>query len=282
MPQARIVSTSVPELRSGVNFSRIVNVLSRPPSRKTADRLATSISATLVIALTVTVIVSYLRSGDWGVARLMSTGADGSRSEPQNEDLLLTFPGVIRPPILSAGDIGWNDEDEVIGVTVDGRSRAYLVASLGRPARHIVNDMVGPVPVSVTYCNIDRCARAFTRAGGEGPLDLSIGGLSESTSLILLADGVRFRQKTLQPYARSGPQSAFPYQEVPVTVTTWKRWREAHPDTLASSDRVEMQPPPGMGPGGPGTSKAERGLRAEGGGKTPRRGNLDSTRTVGP
>ena len=56
-------------------------------------------------------------------------------------------------------------DQPVIGVTAGGRHRAYLVRALSLGAKsHIVNDVVGGVPVSVTYCDIYTCTRLFIEA----------------------------------------------------------------------------------------------------------------------
>ncbi len=74
-----------------------------------------------------------------------------------SNDLLRTMPGVMQPPVADPLEISWSGEEEVVGVTVNGQSRAYLVEALSRPDYHIINDMIGLVPVSITYCNINRC-----------------------------------------------------------------------------------------------------------------------------
>jgi hypothetical protein len=151
-----------------------------------------------------------------------------------SRDLLHTFPGVIEPPFLSSSEAPWNDEDQVIGVVVRGQARAYLVSALSRPDRHVINDRIGQIPVSITYCNIDLCARAFTKEGTDSHLDLAVGGQHNFRGLLLLVGNARFYQNSLEPYEPGQPLSRFPYQELPLTVTTWKTWRELHPNTQAS------------------------------------------------
>ena len=79
-------------------------------------------------------------------------GPDG----PQELELvtLLGFdgiPAILDPLFVSSGDADeWMEPDEqVLGLTINGDSRAYSVRMLSR--HEIVNDVVGGMPVAVTW-----------------------------------------------------------------------------------------------------------------------------------
>ncbi len=163
--------------------------------------------------------------------------SEDNASRSNSNDLLRTMPGVMQPPVADPLEISWSSEEEVVGVTVNGQSRAYLVEVLSRPDYHIINDLIGLVPVSITYCNINRCARAFTQEGAKTPLDLAVGGQHNLRELLLMVNGARFHQDDLKPYDPGHDPAAFPYQQVPLTVTTWGKWKNLHPDTQASVPR---------------------------------------------
>ena len=175
--------------------------------------------------------------------------SEDNASRSNSNDLLRIMPGVIQPPVVDPLNVPWKNEEEVVGVTVNGQSRAYLVEALSRPDYHIINDLIGLVPVSITYCNINRCARAFTQEGAKTPLDIAIGGQHNLRELLLLVDGARFHQDDLKPYDPGHGPASFPYQQVPLTVTTWGKWKKLHPDTRASVPRPlpSMQPPRNAG-----------------------------------
>ena len=61
------------------------------------------------------------------------------------------IPVILDPQFVSAGDADqWMELDEqVLGLTINGDSRAYSVRMLSR--HEIVNDVVGGVPVAVTW-----------------------------------------------------------------------------------------------------------------------------------
>src|SRR5262249_39648009 len=134
---------------------------------------------------------------------------------------------------VPAADAHVADDAEVLGVFVGGRARAYLVEAMGGVGQkpHLVNDVVGGQAVSVSYCNDTRCARVFTdKDAGSQPLGVTVGGFLESKGMALRIGDVDYLQQTGENLSTpDGP--AFPYPELPHERTTWKKWRDAHPDT---------------------------------------------------
>lgn len=148
---------------------------------------------------------------------------DAGRIYPRSD-----LPGFAVPPIRAAADAGLAADDEIIGVLVGGRSRAYLVRALVFPW-HVVNDVIGGQAVSVTYCDRARCMRVFTKESANKPLQLDIAGQMES-GLILRIGNVEYSQKTGENLT-SPKDAPLPYSDMQFARTTWRQWREAHPDT---------------------------------------------------
>jgi hypothetical protein len=163
---------------------------------------------------------------------------------PTLPDTEADAPGIRQPPARPASEADLGDGERVIGVAAGGRSRAYSVPSLSRgPASHVINDVLGGVPVTVTYCDVRDCARVFTSDTGGTPLGLSVGGF-RAGGMVMKLDGRSYRQDTGAPLdADGGP--AFPYRTLPAEETTWAEWRHAHPDTDLS---VPQGPPEGFRP----------------------------------
>jgi hypothetical protein len=138
-----------------------------------------------------------------------------------------TAPGVMRPAVRPAKSAGLADEAEVIGIVVGGKARAYSVQALSSTNRHVVNDLVGDIPATVTYCNRTRCAGVFTDARRGRPLDVWLGGFYGDQMLIKVGDDF-FGQESGKPQR---PGAVFPYTRLTHQLTTWKAWRLAHPDT---------------------------------------------------
>jgi len=135
------------------------------------------------------------------------------------------IPGLVRPVAQTAADANLSDDQLVIGIQVDDRARAYSVDYLSTPQTHVVNDVLAGRPVTVTYCNVQNCARVFAGDGAD-PLDVGVGGYDQG--LLLLLNGQRYRQESGDGFDSS---DRFPYLPQPFVRTTWKKWREAHPDT---------------------------------------------------
>src|SRR5262245_51141347 len=90
------------------------------------------------------------------------TAAGGAAPRPVFGELSEMFPVVSLPPTRDAASARLDDHAEVIGVSAGGRFRAYELASLAPADRHALNDVVGGVAVTVTYCNMSNCVRVFT------------------------------------------------------------------------------------------------------------------------
>jgi hypothetical protein len=159
------------------------------------------------------------------------------REGPTSDRYIVRAKGIRQPPARPTEEAGLSDEEEILGVVVGGASRAYRLASMRGSAQHIVNDVIAGIPLSVTYCDITECVRAFT-GPGTAPLALDQGGLMHDR-MVLSVGGVDFLQDSGEPI-EPGAGVAFPYATYPCTRTTWKAWREAHPQT----DAWAGTPPP--------------------------------------
>ncbi len=145
--------------------------------------------------------------------------------------------GVIRPPTVEAAKAGLEDDAEVLGVEVKGAARAYRLATLSDINRHIVNDTVNGVPVSVLYCDLNDCARAYTGPASPDPLPIRLAGMKFG-DLILKVGKVFYKHSTAQALEGTrfpgDPDSSLPplpFSPTAVTRTTWGAWKQHHPGT---------------------------------------------------
>ena len=219
--------------RSVTGFEFVSRLLARMNSEVPAWLILAFIAAYVTVAA----LAAYRSPETRRLARMDRDESGDNASRSNSNDLLRILPGVVQPLVVDPLNVPWKNEDEVVGVTVNGQSRAYLVEALSRPDYHIINDLIGLVPVSITYCNINRCAPAFTQEGAKRRLDIAIGGQHNLRELLLFVDGARFHQDNLKPYEPGHGSASFPYQHLPLTVTTWGKWKTLHPDTRASMPR---------------------------------------------
>ena len=147
---------------------------------------------------------------------------------------LLQIPPVQLPKIVGARFAGLPDDAKVLGVEAGNRHRAYAVSAFTEINEHVMNDLVGDVPITVTYCNRTRCARVFTDPKGNQPLNIAVGGWTGEPGngpggeLLLRIDSNHYYQDTGE--ALEGGAS-LPYPQIEFEQTTWGNWRKAHPDT---------------------------------------------------
>jgi len=75
------------------------------------------------------------------------------------------------------------DETPVVGVSIGGDARAYLIPIL--EYHQVVNDEVGGVPVAVTYDPLTGAARVFERKVGDRTLRFGVSGLVWNSGFLL-------------------------------------------------------------------------------------------------
>lgn len=139
------------------------------------------------------------------------------------------LPGLRKPPALPAAKATVPDDAEVIGLSVGGRHRAYLVTAMSRLGSHVIDDLVDGVPVTVTFCDRSGCTRVFTDPETAEPLPVDLGGLQEDKMLLRFKNVFYDQESGERIDGVQGP--AFPYPDHPFVRTTWKKWKEEHPDT---------------------------------------------------
>lgn len=61
------------------------------------------------------------------------------------------FDAITEPNILSANKAGIAGSELVLGVTVNGESRAYPINQLTGPRREIINDTLGGTAIAATW-----------------------------------------------------------------------------------------------------------------------------------
>ena len=177
----------------------------------------------------------------YGVERLwLRSWAQLSRYNdgPANGPSWLDFEtdGLTQPPTFGpteaevAGAVA--DDEAVIGVAVDGETRAYPVSALSDRSRHVVNDVVAGVPVTVTYCDIDDRARGFTGPGAS-PLPIGLRGLRDDR-MVLRCEGVLYLQETGEAVDAPAGTPPLPFADLPLSRTTWGAWKQQHPESTLS------------------------------------------------
>jgi hypothetical protein len=129
-------------------------------------------------------------------------------------------PGIRQPKTFPASQVRLADQAEVIGVAIAGKYRAYALSAFTDPVTQVVNDLIGDVPVTVTYCIKPQRCRVFTSDQRGSPLDVWQANIG-ADDIVLRVGDVSYSQKLGKP----------PLKELEAVRTTWKDWKQSHPDT---------------------------------------------------
>ncbi|HVX84342.1 MAG TPA: DUF3179 domain-containing (seleno)protein [Phycisphaerae bacterium] len=127
-------------------------------------------------------------------------------------------------------------DDRVIGLTINGETRAYPVHVLN--VHEIINDTLGGVPIAVTWAPLCDSAVVFDRrvdGAGAPAVEFGVSGLLVDSDLVAFdrrghaADESLWPQLALQ--AVSGPLAGKPMKLIAYEMKTWKEWTSEHPET---------------------------------------------------
>lgn len=119
-------------------------------------------------------------------------------------------------------------DDEVIGVEVDGRARAYPLSVLSW--HEVVNDRFGG-PLLVTYCPICRSGMVAERRVEGEATRFGVSGLLHEENLVLYDARTESLWSQIEARAIDGPMTGTRLSLRPSTLTTWSAWQDSHPDT---------------------------------------------------
>jgi hypothetical protein len=131
---------------------------------------------------------------------------------------------------VSAGNEMLNPGDPVFGIELDGEIKAYPQHILA--LHEIVNDTVGGTNIAATYCPLTGTAIGFER----GDVEFGVSGMLVNNNLIMYD---RATDSWWPQILGTGVTSDLRGQslvERRMVWTTWKRWRETHPDTTVLTE----------------------------------------------
>lgn len=129
---------------------------------------------------------------------------------------------------------------EIVGVVAGGEARAYPIEILR--GHEIVNDVLGGVPIAVTYSPLSDSAAVFDRRVGEEILHFGFSGLLSDSNLVMYdrrAEGGQeaslFSQLKMRaiagPLAGESASEAAELKLMPTWIGRWEDWRAMQPRT---------------------------------------------------
>jgi Protein of unknown function (DUF3179) len=125
------------------------------------------------------------------------------------------------------------DSGLVIGVEHRGEARAYPVDLLS--LHEVVNDVVGGMPIAVTWCPLCASAVGYDRRVGDRTLTFGVSGYLYRANLMLFDRQTGSMWSQLLGGAVTGRYRGTALRRVPIVHQTWAQWRREHPETLVLS-----------------------------------------------
>ena len=145
------------------------------------------------------------------------------------------IPALSDPKLITAGEADYLEPiDRIVGITLKGQSRAYPIAILNW--HEIVNDNIDGQQFAVTYCPLCGTAVAFDATIDGSATEFGVSGLLYNSDVLLYDRDTESLWSHILSKAVSGKQVGKKLTLLPVSHTTWRDWREKHPDTLVLSD----------------------------------------------
>ena len=150
------------------------------------------------------------------------------------------IPALDNPKFLAASDAKYlNDNDYVLGINLNGKSKAYPIRILNW--HEVVNDHIGEFQFVVTYCPLCGSGMVFEAKVNNINLKFGVSGLLYNSDVLLYDKESLSLWSQIKSQAISGKFRGVQLKNIPIQQTTWRDWREKHPDTKVLSVDTSYQ-----------------------------------------
>lgn len=145
------------------------------------------------------------------------------------------IPPIDEPKFLSVDDVDFLTDDEpVVAVSIKDDVRAYPLQIL--TWHEIVNDTVGGLPVTVTFCPLCNTAYSFVRPNVEGEVTtFGTSGKLYFSNLVMYDRATDSYWPQAMGRAVMGPLTGTELQRVASQIVSWEEFRSAFPDAQVLS-----------------------------------------------
>ncbi|MCH8893926.1 MAG: DUF3179 domain-containing protein, partial [Chloroflexi bacterium] len=139
-----------------------------------------------------------------------------------------------------------NDLEPVVSLKINGEATAYPLAIL--TWHEVVNDVVGGVPVTVTFCPLCNSAIAFKRTLEGRVFDFGVSGNLRNSDLIMWDRQTQTWWQQLTGEAIVGELAGHRLDLVPASIISWADFKTANPGSLVLSRDTGFNRPYGSNP----------------------------------
>ena len=139
------------------------------------------------------------------------------------------IPSIDAPKFVAPSEAAWlKDVEPVVSLDIDGDARAYPLQIL--TWHEIVNDTVGGVPVSVTFCPLCNSAIAFDRRLDGEVLEFGVSGNLRNSDLIMYDRQTHSWWQQFTGEGIVGEHAGRMLEYLPVSIVSFADFKRAHPD----------------------------------------------------
>jgi len=147
------------------------------------------------------------------------------------------IPAIDEPKLVSiaAADEWLQPNEPVVLITIDDQARAYPIQIL--MWHEIANDIIGDVPVSVTFCPLCNTGIAFERTFDGQVLDFGTTGRLRYSNLIMYDRQTETWWQQATGEGIAGKYAGERLEFVPAAMISWEDFKSSYPDgTVLSRD----------------------------------------------
>jgi len=144
------------------------------------------------------------------------------------------IPAIKNPEFVPAEEAGLDDNEPVVGITIDGESRAYSIYLLNH--HEIVNDRIGDTAFAVTWCPLANLAVVYNREIDGKEYTFGVSGKLLKNTLVMFDYETESFWPIAYGEAVDGELTGKKLNSVPgCQKVPWGAWKKLHPDTLVLS-----------------------------------------------
>ncbi len=160
------------------------------------------------------------------------------------DQLCNCIPAADNPPVSSAADATWLDDDDIVfGVVVNGEARAYPRQIM--EVREMVNDTLGGRDLGIPYCTLCGAAQAYFTDDVPDGVDRPV---LRTSGLLIRSNKVMYDVNTFSVFdtflgnAVTGPlaDKGVQLKQATVITTDWAAWKEEHPETTVLVEALAL------------------------------------------
>ncbi len=141
------------------------------------------------------------------------------------------IPAIDAPRFAPTADIDFLADDEaVLALEVNGDARAYPLQIM--TWHELVNDTVGGVKVTISYCPLCNSSVAYDRNAAGRILDFGTSGSLYQSSMVMYDRQTQTLWTHFNGVGVIGELAGVELDFHPMSVVAWAAWRDAHPNGL--------------------------------------------------